>query len=166
MSVAVVACGDDDDGSSATPSGSAAASEDESGTARPTTTDSEAGDDDDDGDLKTPGPSETEGGQTPVATAPGEVPTVPPPAAEGTPAPEVPPSVLADFQGKPITYSDCIYSLSTRLVDCGDQGLYAIDPPIVGQDITCQVWFVENVREIIGCTSVEPYDTKFYDIQE
>ncbi|MCH8052262.1 MAG: hypothetical protein IIC86_09620, partial [Chloroflexi bacterium] len=52
------------------------------------------------------------------------------------------------------------------LVTCAGRGLYAIDPPIVGQDISCNIWIVSGAAELIQCTSQEPLDTTYYEIME
>lgn len=156
--LAFAACGDDDDkpSGSAIPASTTPATTGEPGGDSPTPVDTS------DGKTETPGP----GTQTVVPTAPGEVPTPPPTASEGTPAikPDDEAAFLARFEGAEITFVTCVYNPSTALTDCGDNGKYAIDPPIVGQDITCELWIVEGESRAIQCRSVEPAQTVNYEI--
>ena len=155
FSVAAIACGDDDDSTpTATitlgPSTPAAST-----TAPP-------------GDNKTEGPSESPGDATPAPTAPGDVPTAPPTASEGTPAvaPADEGAFVGQFEGQPVDFESCAYDPTTALVTCAERGLFAIDPTIVGQDISCSIWIVSGVPELIQCTSEQPQDTTFYEIKE
>ncbi len=154
LSFAVIACGDDDD-ASPTPTTSGSSSPTPSTTAPP-------------GDHKTAGPSESPGVATPLSTAPGDVPTAPPTASEGTPAvaPDDEGAFVGQFLGQPIDQESCTYDPVTALVTCSERGLYAIDPPIVGQDISCSIWIVSGAAELIQCTSVQPLDTTYYEIME
>ena len=157
FSLAVFACGGDDD---ATPTPAvtitAAASSPAASTIAPAD------------DQKTEGPSESPAGVTAAATAPGEVPTAPPTASEGTPAvaPDDQGAFAGQFLGQPILPEDCTYDPTTALVTCSERGLYAIDPPIVGQDISCTIWIVSGVPELIQCTSKQPQATTYYEIME
>jgi len=154
LSLAVIACGDDDD-VSPTPTTSGSSSPTPSATAPP-------------GDHKTAGPSESPGDATPLPTAPGDVPTAPPTASEGMPAvaPDDEGAFVGQFLGQPIDQESCTYDPATALVTCSERGLYAIDPPIVGQDISCSIWIVSGAAELIQCTSVQPLDTTYYEIME
>jgi hypothetical protein len=155
FSLALIACGDDDGGSTtstitpdpSTPAASASATPD---------------------DHKTEGPTETPGDATPLPTAPGDVPTAPPTAAEGTPAvaPDDQGAFAGQFLGQPIVPESCTYDPTTALVTCAERGLFAIDPPIVGQDISCTIWIVSGAAELIQCTSVQPEKTTYYEIME
>jgi len=164
IAFAFLACGDDDGSParSGTPSGAVITDAPE--TATP---DGGSGDDDGDDDGKTPGPQTTDSASEPPATAPGETPTVPPPATQGTPAVQPPDedAFLAQFQGQSIIQETCTFDPSTVLTDCGSFGLYAIDPPIVGQDISCALLIVEDTPRAVRCSSVEPQQVKTYEIQ-
>ncbi len=153
FSLAVIACGDDD--ASPTPTITPAPSPAASTTAPA-------------GDQKTTGPSESPGDATIAPTAPGDVPTAPPTASEGTPAvaPDDEGAFIGQFFGQPIDPEGCTYDSTTALVTCAERGLYAIDPPIVGQDISCSIWIVSGVAELIQCTSIQPENTTYYEIME
>ena len=157
VSLIIIACGDDDDAAptpTAAPSLSAGASP--TATAAPN------------GDLKTEAPSQPTAEVTAAPTAPGDIPTAPPTASEGTPAvaPEDQGAFVGQFEGQPIDFEACTYDPTTALVSCAGRGLYAIDPPIVGQDISCNIWIVSGAAEIIQCTSSEPQATTYYEIME
>ena len=154
FSLVVIACGDDDD---ATPTPTIT-----SGPSSPTaSTTVPPG-------QKTEGPSESPGDATPLPTAPGDVPTAPPTASEGTPAvaPDDQGAFVGQFLGQQIVPEACTYDPATALVTCPERGLFAIDPPIVGQDISCSIWIVSGVSELIQCTTVQPEETTYYEIME
>jgi hypothetical protein len=147
----VLACGgdDDDDNSEPTRTRTATASR---RSATPTATPGS--------DEKTPGPEES--------LAPTQGATAPPAAGQGTPAAEPPDAAtyLAQFQGRSdLGEEGCAYDPSTRLTDCGVRGFYSVSPPLGGQDITCFITIVGGNPEFIRCTSAEPAETKWYDIQ-
>jgi hypothetical protein len=153
----VLACGDDDDdGQESEPTRTRtvrATASPTSATPTPTPTPG--------AEEKTPGTGE----QSPIQTSGA---TAPPPAAQGTPAVEPPDTVayLAQFQGRPdIGEEACIYSPSTRLTDCVGRGLYSVRPPLGGQDVSCFLTIAGGTPEFIRCTSAEPSETKWYDIQ-
>jgi hypothetical protein len=105
--------------------------------------------------------------QTPsvAATAPGVTPTAPPVAAVGTPAvaPDDQQAFSTSFSGQQVDLSDCIYNPTTAVVNC-DSVLYAIDPPIVGQDISCTLWLVAGTPRALACQAAEPPGTTYYKI--
>ncbi|MCH7953550.1 MAG: hypothetical protein IIC25_06630 [Chloroflexi bacterium] len=160
LSLAVIACGGDDDATPTTsPSITVGASSPAAGTTAPA----------DDG--KTEGPSASPAAVTVAPTAPGDIPTAPPVASEGTPAvaPDDEGLFIGQFQGQPIDTEACTYNPTTALVTCPGRGLYAIDPPLVGQDISCNIWIVSGVEEVIQCTVIGPddiRDTTNYEIME
>ncbi len=155
FSLAVIACGDDD-AASPTPTITAAPSSPAASTTAPA------------GDQKTEGPSESPGDGTVGPTAPGDVPTAPPIASEGTPAvaPADQGAFVGQFLGEQIEPEGCTYDPTEALVTCAERGLFAIDPPIVGQDISCSIWIVSGEAELIQCTSVQPQKTTYYEIME
>ena len=68
--------------------------------------------------------------------------------------------------GQQIVPEACTYNPATALVTCPERGLFAIDPPIVGQDISCSIWIVSGVSELIQCTTVQPEETTYFEIME
>ncbi len=99
------------------------------------------------------------------ATAPGETPTVPPVASVGTPAaaPDGQEAFSTSFTGQQVDFRDCVYNPTTAVVNC-QSVLYAIDPPMVGQDISCTLWLVSDVPRALACQAVEPPGTTYYEI--
>jgi hypothetical protein len=157
------ACGDDD-GGTATPTNtsggeSLTATEINGETASP------------ESDSKTPGSSESPGETSPAATAPGDVPTPGPTAPGGTPAvaPADESAFLAQFAGQSFDQQDCAYNPASALTNCGANGLYSIDPPIVGQDTQCSILFFSNVPRVIQCHTIDAGGnavTRNYEIQQ
>ena len=101
---------------------------------------------------------------TPTPGPPTERPT---PAAIGIPAvaPADSAAFLAQFQGKTVMPETCIYNPTNVTTNCPGRGLYAIDPPITGQDITCSLLVVDGTPRAIQCQSQEPLQTKIYEIK-
>lgn len=161
LSLAAIACGGDDD-ATPTPT-STPTSTITSGLSSPAASTAAPA-----GDQKTEGPSESPADVTAAPTAPGDVPTAPPTAPEGTPAvaPDDEGAFVGQFLGQPIDPESCTYNPTTALVTCLERGLFAIDPPIVGQDISCSIWIVSGVAELIQCTSIQPDKTTYYEIME
>ena len=118
-------------------------------------------------DHKTAPPSQTAPASGAAETPEGATPTPPPPAAEGTPAvaPANEAVFLAQFQGQTITQETCVYNPATVLTDCAAYGIYAIDPPIAGQDVNCTLLLVSGVARAVQCTTVEPQQSKTYEIK-
>jgi hypothetical protein len=149
----VTACGDDDDDDGEeTTSASATATKD----ASPSATTS------DDKETPTDEPS-----VTPAPQGGDITPTAPPVNPNGTRAVEPPDAnaFIAQFQGQQIDYRSCAYNPMTALVNCPGSGVFAIDPPITGQDISCELWVVVGGAVAISCQSAEPLQTRYYDIQ-
>ncbi len=141
-----IACGDGD----TKPTDSPAATADSTQT--PTAT----------ADGKTPGPGETPGA-TPEPTTPP-----PTPASVGTPAKAIDKvaEFLNKYKDKEITFEDCHYNPTTFVTDCGAKhGLFAIGPPLVGEDIACSIGLVEDKAEMIRCQVQEPLTSAYFDIQ-
>ncbi len=152
FSFAVIACGGDDD-DTPTP------------TAVPTITSSPASTAPADDGKTEPAPTSS-AAVTLAPTAPGDVPTAPPTASEGirAVAPADEGLFIGQFFGQPVDTEECTYNPTTALVTCPGRGLYAIDPPIVGQDISCNIWIVGGTAEVIQCSIVEPLRTTSYEI--
>ncbi len=102
-----------------------------------------------------------------AATAPGEIPAAPPVAVVGTPAvePGDQAAFLAQFQGVQTDLQSCSYNPGTALADCSSVQ-YAIDLPIVGQDVQCTLWLVSGTPRALACSSQEPQQTKYYEVQQ
>ena len=100
-----------------------------------------------------------------AATAPGETPSPPPVAPDGTPAvaPQNQEAFIAPFRGVQIDLSTCSYNPGTAIATCGEV-LYALDPPIVGQDVQCTLWTVRDTPRALACTTVEPAATTYFEI--
>jgi hypothetical protein len=151
----VLACGGDD-GNDSEPTRTRTVTATTPTTGTPTTATPTPG-----ADQKTPGTD----GESPIQTSGA---TAPPPAGQGTPAVEPADTLayLAQFQGSPdIGEEACTYTPSTRLTDCGVRGLYSVRPPLGGQDVSCFITLVGGTPEFIRCTSAEPSETKWYDVQ-
>lgn len=101
-----------------------------------------------------------------AATAPGETPSPPPVAAVGTPAaaPADQTAFATSFSGQQVDLRDCVYNPTTAVVNC-QSVLYAIDPPMVGQDVTCTLWLVSDTPRAIACQAAEPPGTTYYEIE-
>jgi len=154
-----VACGDDDDGDSS-PIGSGSST-----TAKPSST-GEADVTPTDADGKTPSNDAPGEDETLAPTGTGPRPT---PAAVGTPA-----TFLADpsgylsenYPGKSTVDVACAFSPVTVLVTCPEFGKFAVDPPMTGQDISCYVLTIEDEPVLVRCSSQEPLQSAYYEIQE
>lgn len=103
--------------------------------------------------------------QSVAATAPGETPAAPPVALVGTPAaaPADQAAFSASFAGQQVDLRICAYNPATAVVSC-DGVLYAIDPPMSGQDISCTLWLVSATPRAIACQAAEPPGAKYYEI--
>jgi hypothetical protein len=142
------ACGDgDDDGD---PTATAERSE------SPSATDSD--------DKETPEPGEET--LTPVPQSTDVTPTAPPVNPQGTPAvePADADDFIAQFQGQDVDFQACAYNPATALVNCPNVGVFAIDPPITGQDIECTLWVIATRAVAVQCKSQEPLQTRYYGI--
>lgn len=122
---------------------------------------------------QTAAPSSTSGKTaTPVqatlpvaATAPGETPRAPPVAPEGTPAvaPDQQDAFVAQFRDIQTGLTGCSYNPGTAIADCTGV-LYALNPPVVGQDVQCTLWTVDGAPRALACTTVEPAATTYFEI--
>ncbi len=72
---------------------------------------------------------------------------------------------LAQFQGKLVTQEPCLYNPASVTTDCSARGIFAIDPPITGQDIGCSLLIIEGTPRAIQCQSQEPLQTTVYEIK-
>jgi len=160
FAVLAFACNGDDDDDKESPSASARTPNGGGDTATP-----DGGGDKSPVDQETPTESET----------PLNTPTQPPPATEGTPAvaPGNESIYVAQFAGRDVQEQTCAYNPATRVTECcaqsdcstPDRVKYAVEPPLVGQDISCSRGFVDGQPEYIRCSSVDPQQNKYYEIQ-
>ena len=72
---------------------------------------------------------------------------------------------LLQYQGQAIDEDTCQFDPRTGLSACPGRGTYAADPPLTGQDIECSILIVQGEPIAIRCTSQEPLQTIYYDIQ-
>jgi hypothetical protein len=151
----VAGCGGDDNGdSTGTPTRTATPTPRRTGTgdaASPT------------GDEKSPGPDESpDDGGTPVVSG-----TPPPTGVGGMPAPRVEDvsAFFAQFPSPPQDERSCVYNPSTRLIDCAGRGVYAPDPPPVGQGIECYLMTSDGNPVVVRCEVADPQATAYYDVR-
>ncbi len=139
------------------------------------------------GETPTTGPTEVPTQQSSPTdieeTAIGETPTIEPTASIGqtptieptpfTPAaspipmgtPAVAPADLSLFEGMAIDQEECFFDPRTALANCLGRGLYSVDPPLTGEDISCSILIVEEEPVVIFCRSQEPQEAVYYAIQ-
>lgn len=100
-----------------------------------------------------------------AATAPGETASPPPVASVGTPAvaPAQQAAFIASFRDKQTEPSDCSYNPGTAIATCGTT-LYALNPPVTGQDAQCTLYKADGEPFAIACTTAEPVATTYYQI--
>jgi len=147
-------CGGDEDadGGEATPSQTPTAS-------RLTNTPESTGDDE-----KTPVPEESpDGGEE----APRDTFTPPPTATTGTRATRIDDvsAFFAQSSTPPQDERQCAYNPSTRVIDCSDRGLYAPDPPPLGQGIECYLMASGGNAVVVRCEIAEPQGAAYYDVR-
>ena len=53
----------------------------------------------------------------------------------------------------------------TFITTCPGHGDYSVDPPLTGEDVTCQSLIVNGEPVAITCTSQNPLDAIYYEIQ-
>jgi hypothetical protein len=157
FALVVGACGDDDDeDSSPTPSADASASA--------TPSESEPAETDVPEDEKTPGSEETpEPGET--ADPNTDPPATPNPGGTPAVAPTDQAGFLSQFTDATIDLGDCTFDPSTLIAGCGQHGDFAVDPPLTGQDVSCQVGLADGAAVFVQCSSQDPLTTIYYDIQ-
>jgi hypothetical protein len=104
---------------------------------------------------------------TPGTRTEGAVATAPPTAAQGVAAvaPADQEQFVASFLGQQLVEVPCSYKPSTRLTDCAGRGLFAVDPPLAGEDISCALVSIGTNAVAIRCTSQDPLRTLYYEIQ-
>jgi hypothetical protein len=115
-----------------------------------------------DGGDGTPTPSRTIGPTPATTSTPTATPTAP---ADSTPSPSgavriSPPANRSEFLDelakKDIAKQACVYDASTSAADCGDSGLYELDPafPEEGaESVECGVFIVEGDPVAVSCAT-------------
>ncbi len=151
-----IACNGDDDGGNGTP---------DNGTT-PSNGDSPS----DDGTL-TPAPGKTPvDGNVDVPTGDGQPST----NGDSTAAPDGTPATFIDdivgwLETNYPTVSpqreDCIFNPGTFITTCPPHGDFSVDPPLGGEDVSCQSLLVNDEPVAITCTSQVPLTTIYYEIQ-
>jgi len=126
---------------------------------------------DDDGDNGTPG----DGATTTSTPSNGETPDDGQSSTgDATATPSGTPATLIDdivgwleenYPNVSPPREDCIYNPGTRIATCPGHGDFSVDPPLAGQDITCQSLLVNGEAVAITCTSQVPAQAIYYEIQ-
>ncbi len=139
-----------DGGTPATPS----ATPEETSTSEPT-------------EVPTQQPSPTDIEETAIGETPIIEPTAVTPAASPIPmgTPAIAPADLSLFEGMAIDQEECFFDPRTALANCLDRGLYSVDPPLTGEDISCSILIVEEEPVVLFCRSQEPQKAVYYAIQ-
>ncbi|MDO8617224.1 MAG: hypothetical protein Q7T33_16065 [Dehalococcoidia bacterium] len=117
-------------------------------------------------DEKSPPPEESPGATAAARTDGTEAP--PSPAAEGARAvaPADQNTFVATFQGQSnLREEQCSYSPATRITNCPGRGLFAVDPPLAGEDISCALLTADDQAVAIRCRSQEPLEALYYEIR-
>jgi len=116
------------------------------------------------GDEKSPPPEES---ATPATRTDGAA-EPPPTASQGTAAvaPADQEQFVSSFAGRSLTEESCSYDPSTRITNCPGRGLFAVDPPLAGQDVSCALVVEGSNAVAIRCSSQEPQQTLYYEITQ
>jgi len=150
-----IACNGDDDDSNGTPDGGTATEEPSNGDS-----------------TLTPAP-----GKSPV-NGDGDLPTgdgQPSNNGDATPAPGgTTATLINDIAGWLATNyptvsplrEDCVFNPGTFITTCPGHGEYSVNPPLTGEDVTCQSLLVNDEPVAINCTSQSPLQTIYYEIQQ
>ena len=59
---------------------------------------------------------------------------------------------------------DCVLDADTSVADCGDQGTFTIDPPLVGDYTACDVYVIQRQPVMLICTGGEQVQPVYYVI--
>ena len=147
-----IACNGDDDGGNGTPDNGTAPSNG-------------------DGTL-TPAPDKTPvDGNGDVPTGDGQPST----NGDSTATPGGTPATLIDdpadwfatnYPGVSLPREDCIFNPGTFITTCPPHGDFSVDPPLTGEDVSCQSLLVNNEPVALSCTSQNPLTTIYYEIQQ
>ena len=119
-------------------------------------------------EVLTQQPSPTDIEDTPtIDQTPTIEPTAVTPAASPIPmgTPAVAPADLSLFEGMAIDQEQCFFDPRTSLANCLARGLYSVDPPLTGEDISCSILIVGDDPVVLFCRSQEPQNAVYYAIQ-
>lgn len=84
------------------------------------------------------------------------------PVLSGTPA--IAPADLSLYENVAVDQEECSFDPRTALANCLGRGLYSIDPPLTGEDISCSILIVEELPAVLLCRSQEPQNAVYYAI--
>ena len=152
-----IACGGDDSGDDGTADGNA--------TATATPSDGETPDD----GTNTPAP-----GKTPLDDDDIPAGDEQPSDFDATAAPVGTPATLIDnisawlnenYPTVSPPREDCTFNPGTFIVTCPGFGDFAVDPPLTGEDVSCQSLLVNDEPVAIACNSQVPLQAIYYEIQ-
>ncbi len=119
-------------------------------------------------EVLTQQPSPTDIEETPAI---GETPIIEPtavtPAASPIPigTPAIAPADLSLYEGMALDQEECFFDPRTALANCLGRGLYSVDPPLTGEDISCSILIIEEEPIVVFCRSQEPQNAVYYAIQ-
>ena len=101
-------------------------------------------------------------GETPIIE-----PTAVTPAASPIPigTPAIAPADLSLYEGMALDQEECFFDPRTALANCLGRGLYSVDPPLTGEDISCSILIIEEEPIVVFCRSQEPQNAVYYAIQ-
>ncbi len=85
------------------------------------------------------------------------------PAAQGTPA--VGPVDPSQYISQDFTQEDCQYNPGADIADCSGRGAFILNPPFLGEDISCSVFIVQGNPVLLLCRSQQPQQATYYAIQ-
>jgi hypothetical protein len=128
--------------------------------------------DDDGGPATSPTPEAT---ATAQAQATADAQATPSDGDEETPEPERTPQAiappadvseyLAQYEDDTILQSNCDYDPSLGVVDCGEHGLYAVNPLPTDPAADCDVLLVDDQPVAVACTLQEPLTVVYYAVE-
>ncbi len=118
-------------------------------------------------EVPTQQPPPTDIEETAISETPIIEPTAVTPAASPIPmgTPAVAPADLSLFEGTATDREECFFNPRTALANCLDRGLYSVDPPLTGEDISCSILIFEEEPVVVFCRSQEPQNAVYYAIQ-
>jgi hypothetical protein len=118
-------------------------------------------------EVPTQQPSPTDIEETAIGETPIIEPTAVTPAASPIPigTPAIAPADLSLYEGMAIDQEECFFDPRAALANCLGRGLYSVDPPLTGEDISCSILIIEEEPVVVFCRSHEPQDAVYYAIQ-
>jgi hypothetical protein len=91
------------------------------------------------------------------------------PAPGGTPATfveDISDWLATNYPGVSPQNEDCIFNPGTFITTCPPHGDYSVDPPLTGEDVTCQSLLVNDEPVAINCRSQDPLQSIYYEVQQ